>query len=567
MSMSPEEIESEDNGGTAVIGDAAAGQPEAPRGRSPIWMQFPRRVILLLASFAVALFLLRSAAAAPVPTPEPFAPVNELVLERLPWTVLLLASALLLATLLALIVTAAGMLAHSLEDRSGWPGALAKVVGRLLLFSWAPAPVAVLAMVLVLLLVLGPFSAPAPLFGAGEENRLFPLLLAALVLTPYPALLAAQEAVFVLTETYHSLGRWRRLLAALLSLLGSLLMQTGGLLSALIVVESVFAQPGLGRLLLDSTFRLDLPVMVGVLTVFALLILAARLGGELFSAVTRLLLRDGRKAATAGAGSSRGRRLWTILAALFLLLPLSLALLGLATPEGAVMQQDVQQRLAPPSPAHLLGTDSLGRDIWARVRAGSLNTLSRASLAAGLLLLPAVALGMLTGTLAERGGWLQESLADLILFPLDVLLFFPTVAAAMVALALARQTGAVTSFVVVAIFLLPRAVRAGKGLWAKRPGAGGLRDGLATVGALSLGAFFVAFVVHFSLEYLGFGPQPPTPTLGQALQEMQPHLRNSPQAAAAVSVLVALCAFALFSVAETLVNIFHTRKPLANLNE
>lgn len=82
MSMSPEEIESEDNGGPAVIGDAAAGQPEAPRGRNPIWMQFPRRVILLLASFAVALcaFALFSVAETLVNifhTRKPLANLNE----------------------------------------------------------------------------------------------------------------------------------------------------------------------------------------------------------------------------------------------------------------------------------------------------------------------------------------------------------------------------------------------------------------------------------------------------------------------------------------------------------
>ena len=44
---------------------------------------------------------------------------------------------------------------------------------------------------------------------------------------------------------------------------------------------------------------------------------------------------------------------------------------------------DVGQRLLPPSPPHLLGTDQLGRDVLSLVLAGAVNSLSVSLLGVG----------------------------------------------------------------------------------------------------------------------------------------------------------------------------------------
>src|SRR5699024_8777575 len=56
------------------------------------------------------------------------------------------------------------------------------------------------------------------------------------------------------------------------------------LLSGAVVVETLFARPGLGRLLIDATHARDVPVVIGVVLVVAL-------GYVLIMAVTDLLER------------------------------------------------------------------------------------------------------------------------------------------------------------------------------------------------------------------------------------------------------------------------------------
>lgn len=51
----------------------------------------------------------------------------------------------------------------------------------------------------------------------------------------------------------------------------------GSLLSGAIIVETVFAWPGLGRLLIDSIAFRDYPVIQGVMLVFALQFVAVNL--------------------------------------------------------------------------------------------------------------------------------------------------------------------------------------------------------------------------------------------------------------------------------------------------
>src|SRR5581483_11250893 len=79
---------------------------------------------------------------------------------------------------------------------------------------------------------------------------------------------------------------------------------------------------------------------------------------------------------------------------------------------------------APPSPAHIMGTDFAGRDMFSRVLYGG-----RVSLTIGFTsMLTALAIGTLLGSIAGYyGGWLDNAimrLTDVVLsFPLYLLLF------------------------------------------------------------------------------------------------------------------------------------------------
>ena len=66
---------------------------------------------------------------------------------------------------------------------------------------------------------------------------------------------------------------------------------------------------------------------------------------------------------------------------------------------------DIPNRLALPSWAHWLGTDSLGRDIASQLLVGSQNSIVVGVVAVGIGLVAGVALGCLA---AARRGWTEE---------------------------------------------------------------------------------------------------------------------------------------------------------------
>jgi ABC-type dipeptide/oligopeptide/nickel transport system permease component len=71
---------------------------------------------------------------------------------------------------------------------------------------------------------------------------------------------------------------------ALIPVLPLVASQAGFLLSGTVITEIVFARPGLGRLLLDSVLRRDLPVVQGIVLLTALIYSACLL-------LTALLVR------------------------------------------------------------------------------------------------------------------------------------------------------------------------------------------------------------------------------------------------------------------------------------
>lgn len=83
------------------------------------------------------------------------------------------------------------------------------------------------------------------------------------------------------------------------------------------------------------------------------------------------------------------------------------------------VQSNVRNRLQPPSHEHLLGTDSLGRDVLSRIIHGSRISLLIAVLAVAL----SISIGVLVGALAGYFGGIVDSLAMRFV---DLLLAFPS---------------------------------------------------------------------------------------------------------------------------------------------
>ena len=184
----------------------------------------------------------------------------------------------------------------------------------------------------------------------------------------------------------------------------------------------------------------------------------------------------------------------------------------------------------PPSSEHWFGTDKFGRDIFARVLAGSRTVLTIAPLAAVI----AVAVGGLIGFFAGYfQGWIDEVLSRLV----DAILAVPTILIALAVVVSLTPSSVGVAVIIGLIFAAPvsRTIR----------GAVLAEIALEYVDQAKLRgerAWYVMFVeilpntlpvilvefsvrtcfaifVAASLSFLGFGVQPPTPDWGLMINE------------------------------------------------
>ena len=116
-----------------------------------------------------------------------------------------------------------------------------------------------------------------------------------------------------------------------------------------------------------------------------------------------------------------------------------------------VTAQDMDNSLAGPSAAHLLGTDDLGRDVFSRMVHGGAATLYAACLAVGIALLLGLPVGLLAGF---KGGWVDDGISRFI----DALLSFPSIVLA-IAVTGALGIGLTNGMIAVGIVFSPQIAR------------------------------------------------------------------------------------------------------------
>ena len=119
--------------------------------------------------------------------------------------------------------------------------------------------------------------------------------------------------------------------------------------------------------------------------------------------------------------------------------------------------QDAQAQNSPPSAAHILGTDDLGRDIWSRLLYGARVVLVILPVGEHFWLpmgtaLWGVALGLLVGcTLGLMGGYLGGWIDEVVMRILDAMMAFPVILLYMIIIA---AVGASATNVVLAIAIV-----------------------------------------------------------------------------------------------------------------
>ena len=221
-------------------------------------------------------------------------PVAEILARRLPSTALLAVSGLAIAIVIGL---AGGLVT---APRAGTWVDRATLVASLALLS---APVFWLGM--LALYYVGYRWRLLPLGGAGDARH---LVLPALVLGTgtgvYYARLLHTNLVAVLGSDYIRAARARgagpaRVLAvhalrnASLPLVTVIGLDFAALLNGVVLTETVFHWPGLGRLAFDAVLSLDVPVIMGTVLLSAALVVASNLAIDLLYRVIDPRIRLG----------------------------------------------------------------------------------------------------------------------------------------------------------------------------------------------------------------------------------------------------------------------------------
>jgi ABC-type dipeptide/oligopeptide/nickel transport system permease component len=213
-------------------------------------------------------------------------PVTTLILERLPATLQLTVAALVIAVVVAIpagIVSAVKR--GTLIDRLAMAGAVA---GQAVPIFW---------LALLLIAFFGVRLRWLPVYGSGSlAHFVLPAVSLSTIIMGRLARLVRSSMLEVLGQDYVRTARAKgvgesRVLAVhalknaaipIVTLLG---LQFAQLLGGAVVTETIFAWPGIGRLVVEAIFNRDFPVVQGVVLVVSLIFVAVNLLVDLSYAV------------------------------------------------------------------------------------------------------------------------------------------------------------------------------------------------------------------------------------------------------------------------------------------
>ncbi len=197
------------------------------------------------------------------------------------------------------------------------------------------------------------------------------------------------------------------------------------------------------------------------------------------------------------------------------------------------------QQLKPPGALHVLGTDGLGRDVYARIVYGAVHSLSGAFVAVTVGLLLGTLLGLVAGS---RGGWTDAVIMRLV----DMMLSIPSL---LLSLSIIVMLGFGTINVAIAVGAVSVArfarltrsevVRVRRSDYVEAAfGSGGaffaaclwrhvLPNSLTSVIALAALQFGTAILSISTLGFLGYGAPPPTPEWGLLIAEGRNYISSA----------------------------------------
>ena len=214
-------------------------------------------------------------------------------------------------------------------------------------------------------------------------------------------------------------------------------------------------------------------------------------------------------------------------------------LLGIRITPYDPIQQNVGPALAPPSLAHLVGTDIQGRDFFSRIVVATPNDVAVSLVVVGV----ALAVGILIGSVAAfRGGLLDEALMRFT----DVVFALPALVLAM-AIGVTLGPGVTNMMVALMIIWWPPYARLARGEAlrvahqnyieaARLSGMGttkilfkhvfpSILITMLVYATLDIGT---VILVYSGLSYLGLSVRPPLPDWGEMVSSYQDYLITAP---------------------------------------
>jgi peptide/nickel transport system permease protein len=221
-------------------------------------------------------------------------PVTALIRERLPATLQLTLAALAIAVVVAVpagIVSAVKR--GTIVDRMAMAGAVA---GQAVPIFW---------LALLLIALFGVRLRWLPVYGSGSlAHFVLPAVSLSTIIMGRLARLVRSSMLEVLGQDYvrtaraKGLGEWRVLALhslknasiPIVTLLG---LQFAQLLGGAVVTETIFAWPGIGRLVVEAIFNRDFPVVQGVVLVVSLIFVAVNVLVDVSYAVLDPRIRAG----------------------------------------------------------------------------------------------------------------------------------------------------------------------------------------------------------------------------------------------------------------------------------
>ncbi len=271
----------------AILGEERAGDKaayQAVRAQlgldDPIYLQYVRWVRGLLGGDVGTSIRTRE-------------PIAQMVVKRLPVTLELG----ILSVLLGIVIALPAAVISAVR-----PGSRLDMVGTVLAMGGVAMPSFWLGMLLIFLFSLwmrllppSGYTSPLDNLGANLKMMVMPCIAMGASLAAVIMRQARSALIEVLQEEYITTARSKGLREravvgrhalknALIPVVTVIGLQVGHILGGAVVTETIFAVPGLGRLLVDSIFFRDYPVVQAVVLVMALGVLFSSLATDLFYA-------------------------------------------------------------------------------------------------------------------------------------------------------------------------------------------------------------------------------------------------------------------------------------------